>query len=79
VNLVRGAVLGIDFPQKDALIGRALGRVVAHELVHMITKSASHGVAGVQRPGLSGRELVEASLPLSAADVDRMKEQLNAR
>lgn len=75
VDSARTAMSGEDFSQADLLVGRALGRVVAHELVHMLTKSAEHGSEGVERPALSGRQLIAAFLPLSAMDVDRLKLQ----
>jgi len=72
VGSARSAMSGIDYPRADLLIGRALGRVVAHELVHMLTKSAVHGAEGVEKPALTGRQLIAQSLPLSAFDVARV-------
>jgi hypothetical protein len=74
VGSVRNAMFGNDFAHSDMLVGRALGRVVAHELVHMLTKSGEHGHEGVQKPALSGKQLISASLPLSALDVDRLRQ-----
>ena len=54
-------------------MGRALGRVVAHELVHMLTRSDDHAREGVQKAALSGRQLIAASLPLDAFDAGRLK------
>jgi hypothetical protein len=71
---VRSAMAGSDFKHADVLMGRALGRVLVHELVHMLTKSARHGHEGVERQALSGRELISASLPLSALDLDRLRQ-----
>ena len=71
---VRSAMWGGDFQKADLLFGRALGRVLAHELVHMLTRSIRHGREGVQRPALSGRELISESLLLSSADMARLRE-----
>lgn len=73
---VRSAMWGGDFARKDELLGRALGRVLAHELVHMLTKSGEHSREGVQRAALSGKQLISESLPLSALDIDRMRRQI---
>jgi hypothetical protein len=67
------AMTGYDYERADMLVGRALGRVVAHELVHMLTKSTQHGKEGVEKPALSGHQLIAAFLPLSAFDIDRLK------
>ena len=69
---VHAAMFGGDYANPAMLVGRALGRVVAHELVHMLTKSNRHSAEGVQKAALSGQERIIASLPLSAADVDRL-------
>jgi hypothetical protein len=75
VNSARSAMSQQDFARGDMLIGRAMGRVVAHELVHMLTRSGQHGTEGVEKPALSGRQLIAASLPLSAFDIDRLKQE----
>ncbi len=73
VNSVRTAMFGEDYSRGELLIGRALGRVVAHELVHMLTRSGQHAHDGVQKAALSGKQLISRSLPLSAMDVDRLR------
>ena len=73
VSSAHAAMFGGDFGKADILIGRALGRVVAHELVHMLTKSDIHAKDGVQKAELSGRQLIAKSLPLAAFDVDRLR------
>ena len=71
---VRSAMWGDDFRNADLLMGRALGRVLVHELVHMLTGSAQHGREGVTSRALSGRDLIADSLPLSPADVTRLQQ-----
>ena len=46
----------------------ALGIVVAHELVHVLSGPA-HGVSGVMAPRLSPRDLRDRGLALAAADL----------
>jgi len=75
VNSVKGAMFGDDYAKTDLLMGRALGRVVAHELVHMLTKSGRHAHVGVYKASLSGKQLISASLPLTALDIDQLKER----
>lgn len=76
---VRSAMWGGDFGRRDELLGRALGRVVAHELVHMLTKSGEHSREGVQRSALSGKQLIADALPLSALDIDRLRREFERR
>jgi hypothetical protein len=75
VSSALSAMSGADFPRPDLLIGRAMGRVVAHELVHMLTKSGQHGTEGVEKSSLSGRQLIAATLSLSAFDIARLKDR----
>jgi hypothetical protein len=75
VNSVKSAADNEERAKPDLLMGRALGRVVAHELVHMLTRSPEHGREGVEKSALSGRQLISASLPLSAFDIDRLKQR----
>ena len=63
-----------DRARPDYTMGRALGRVLAHELVHILTRSAAHSGDGVDQPALSGRELIGAPLKLTREDVERLRE-----
>jgi hypothetical protein len=71
---VRSALCTCDFQRADLFLGRALGRVVAHELVHILTKSQEHGPEGVAKASLSGKDLISQSLPLSAFDLHRLRQ-----
>jgi hypothetical protein len=73
---VHSAMWGDDYARPDYLMGRALGRVLAHELVHILTRSAAHGSDSVTQPTFSGRELIGAPLRLSRSDVERLHRAL---
>ncbi|HLK70104.1 MAG TPA: hypothetical protein VKU19_42030 [Bryobacteraceae bacterium] len=75
VEAARSAMSGSDFAHADLLLGRALGRVVAHELVHMLSKSGEHGREGVTQPALSGLKLIAPEMHLSASDLERIYTQ----
>jgi hypothetical protein len=79
VNTARSAMGGTDYLRADLLIGRALGRVVSHELVHMITRSREHGAEGVEKSALSGTQLIAGDLRLSAFDIARLRQKLQGR
>ncbi|HEV3198584.1 MAG TPA: hypothetical protein VGZ73_11765 [Bryobacteraceae bacterium] len=72
VAAARSAMSGGDFAHADLLLGRALGRVVAHELIHILSKSGEHGREGVAQPALSGLRLIAPELHLSNADLERI-------
>ena len=69
---VQSAMWGDDHRQGDMLLGRALGRVIAHEVWHILTNTRGHGTKGVAKAALSGRQLIEENLELDAADLERM-------
>ncbi len=71
-SAVRSAMAGSDFANADVLLGRALGRVLAHEVVHMLSKSGAHGRTGVAKAALSGSQLIAPELPLEPKDVERI-------
>jgi hypothetical protein len=79
IRSVRAAMWGSDWSRSDRLVGRALGRVVVHELVHMLTKSADHSHDGIEKAALSGRQLIAPSLTLSAGDAERLREAVGNR
>jgi hypothetical protein len=70
---VRSAITGDDYGRLDYLMGRALGRIVAHELVHILTRSGDHAGSGVAQAALSGKELIGAPLRLGKGEVERLR------
>jgi hypothetical protein len=70
---VQSAMTGDDHARPDFLMGRALGRVVAHELVHILTRSAAHAHDGVAQTSLSGRDLIGPPLRLTSEDVKNLR------
>jgi len=69
---VRSAMFGGDYAKADQLFGRALGRVLAHEVVHMLTGNSGHAHEGVTRRALSGNQLIAPKLRLAPEDLDRL-------
>ena len=70
---VRSAMHGDHFRQPEAMLGRALGRVLAHEVYHIIGGSAEHGKSGIAREGLSGAQLTSESLQLHPEDAQKLR------
>lgn len=64
--------IGSESRDRDRLLGRALARVMAHEIVHMVGKCSDHSHAGVFRHALSGRQLIAEKLELEPEDIARL-------
>jgi hypothetical protein len=62
-----------SYTDPEKVMGVALGRVVAHELVHMLLGSGTHADTGVFKPGLTVEQLVSGELLLDEDDVDRLR------
>lgn len=69
---VRSSMSGTQKKDGDTTLGRALGRVLAHEVYHILSKSSHHGNKGVARRALSSTELTAEKLHLDATDIDRI-------
>lgn len=63
--LTKSAMTGADVSRANLLLGRALARVVAHELYHIVTGSQHHDDEGVTRHALSGKQLISGKLTFS--------------
>jgi hypothetical protein len=71
-DVIRPEVKVRSAAEAGMLLGRAMGRVIAHELLHVLTGSTAHGRRGVCRKALSGFELVEDELELAPEDLERL-------
>lgn len=56
----------------DRLMGRALARVIAHEVMHIKGDTTSHGDSGVFRHALKPAELVADKVAIHADDLERL-------
>jgi hypothetical protein len=73
---VNGAALaGHQYPG-NLLLGRAMGRVLAHELYHVIANSTEHSRQGIAQPRLSARELTSGQLEFRPSDVETIQNYL---
>lgn len=57
----------------DELLGRALARVVAHELYHIVAGTPHHGHDGIARRCLSSADLVAANLAFDIHDLQKFR------
>jgi hypothetical protein len=70
---ISAVMFGQDYRRADQLLGRALGRVVAHEVFHIVAKSKKHGNKGVAKTSLSGSQLIAEELELHSDDLERIQ------
>ena len=59
--------------QPQILVGRALGRVAAHEIHHALTGGAHHDCEGLMRRSFDRRDLCGSELSFSEESVRRLK------
>jgi hypothetical protein len=68
-NEVRAFVPSVSRTPFTQMYGRALGRVVAHELYHALLSTRDHARTGVARFSQSARDLTRDTLPLDAQSI----------
>jgi hypothetical protein len=66
-----------DYERGEILMGRALGRVMAHEVYHMVTRDAGHTESGVAMGSLTASELVRGDLSLDREAIKRIQASFN--
>ena len=77
---IRGAVQSVQGAESrvpgNLLLGRAMGRVLAHELYHIIADTSKHGRDGIAQQALSPRELASGQIDLEPADAELVRSGL---
>jgi hypothetical protein len=59
---------------REQLLGRALGRVLVHELYHVLLRTRNHGREGLSRPAQSSVELLASRTQFARQDERRLSE-----
>ncbi len=57
-GFIQKALIAVPVPLREVSFGRALGRVVAHELYHIFANTAHHGADGVGKSAYTVQELL---------------------
>jgi hypothetical protein len=60
--------------RKDYLYGRAMGRLIAHELYHMLTHTRGHDAGGVAKPYFSAQDILAEHFEFEASTLARFQE-----
>lgn len=69
----RSAMWGGEVANSESLMGRALARVIAHELFHILTQDCGHSHHGVFQKGLTGKQLIDENLEFRNGDLARIR------
>lgn len=75
---VNSAVLEGDTVHSNLTLGRAMGRVLAHELYHVIAGTSDHSSRGVAQATLSPGELTTGTLQFQQSDTKAIENGLDA-
>jgi len=62
---VRAPLMASDAQEREEMLGRAMGRVFAHELYHVLGQTSHHGSGTVDHQAYTVHELVEPTLSAS--------------
>lgn len=65
--------------ERKRLFGRAVGRVMGHELYHFLANTQRHARRGLAKPALTGVELVFGELRFGAREVDVLRKAIRDR
>jgi len=65
--------IGNSPEERESLLGRAMGRVLAHELFHIFANTDKHGHDGAAKTSYSRKDLVSDRFQFDAKDAKRME------
>jgi hypothetical protein len=69
---------GANPAARDLMLGRALARVIAHELYHILLRTQTHGRSGIARATQTAAQLVAERVTFAQADERRIAEEVAA-
>jgi hypothetical protein len=74
LETITPAAVTLDLEERAKLVGRALGRVVAHELYHMLTRTTHHARKGILKPYHTRMDLVGDELEFEADQLELLRQ-----
>ncbi len=66
-------LLGVPAGDRDLVFGRAVGRVLAHELYHIFTRSPHHSPEGVGKAAYAVRDLLAGRFVFDASESEELR------
>ena len=71
-----GALEDVTVRQREWLFGRAVGRVLAHELYHILGNEKTHGARGIAESGFTQQQLLAEGFRFSPKEVRKLRIRL---
>ena len=71
-NVIARGLRSAVASDREGLLGRALGRVLAHELYHILLRTSSHGRSGLARPSQSSSDLLSERSGFTPSDSENL-------
>lgn len=68
-KLMRAPLTFAPLPQRDRLLGKAMARVLAHEMYHFLTNTTRHAATGIAKPFFGPAELACPHLGFEDAQI----------
>ena len=70
---VQRELIGVSVADREAVFGRAVARVLAHELYHLLANTRSHTNGGITRAAYSVQELLAPILHFGKKECDSLR------
>src|SRR5690349_9187157 len=72
-NLLAPALAREAPARRAQLYGRAIGRLLAHEMYHVLARTQEHTAAGIGKPGFNPADLLAERFEFETVALDRMR------
>jgi hypothetical protein len=73
VRNLRPSLDRLSVPMRNVIFGRALGRVVAHEIYHIVAQTTEHAETGVAKASFSPQDLIAERFHFNSASLERLR------
>lgn len=73
VQMLASSLRPMSAPQRNAAFGRALGRVMAHEIYHIVGETTAHQSRGVAKASFSVQDLIGDAFDFDIGSVAQMR------
>jgi hypothetical protein len=73
-QMLAPSLAGVKSKQRDFLYGRAMGRLLAHELYHMLANQREHVGSGVGKPSFSAKDVLGERFTFEESALARFRE-----